>query len=216
MPAELANVPSLQFTSGQGTVLVIFANGRGAAYREAALHIPVIIPRHSTIISAAWPVCEYYTAPFSGASATTDNGTFDAVTIANMDAILAQEYTQALPSMLTRLVISVAVKEIAYQLSLQSVKDADPITKFCVDVFGTAYKLTFNTADTRSWEMLPKEFQIAEFPMPASRKVKIMTDRLNGTDVTLPENAKSAIIYVNAPSNLGAAFTCRVFPIASH
>ncbi|MBP5638349.1 MAG: hypothetical protein J6X55_02650, partial [Victivallales bacterium] len=216
VPAELATVPSLDFVSGQGTVLVVFANGRGPALREVSLHIPIIIPRHSSLVSAAWPVCEYYQAPFSTAIATTDEKTFSTVTIAAMDAILAQEYTQAFPSMITRMIVNVAVKEIAYQLAMESVRNSDPWTKLFVDLFGTTYKLTFNTADTRCWETLPKEYQIAEFPMPANRKLRITTDGRNATDISFPDNAKSAIIYVNAPSLNGAVFTCRVFPITTH
>ena len=216
IPAELANVQPLEFMPGQGTVLVVFANGRGAALRETSLYVPIIMPRRSSLIAAAWPVCEYHAAPFSTVSATMEEGTVDTVAIANMDAILAQEYTQAMPSMLSRLIISVAVKEIAYQLTMRGVKDAPPLARFFADVSGIAYKLTFNTADTRCWETLPKEFQVAEFPLPKSRKMKIKMGPASETEVAFPENAKSAIVYVNAPSGLPGAFTLRVFPITSH
>ena len=36
-----------------------------------------------------------------------------------------------------------------------------------------ASKVIFNTADTRTWEMLPKEYQFAEFPLPADRRITV-------------------------------------------
>ncbi|MBO4366250.1 MAG: hypothetical protein J5843_01200, partial [Clostridia bacterium] len=78
-----------------------------------------------------------------------------------------------------------------------------------------AYRWVVNTADTRSWEILPKEFQLTQFAMPEDRKVSL---KLNGGDgvvrtVSLSEDCKSAIIFVDAPSPANIAV--HILPLTS-
>ena len=70
-----------------------------------------------------------------------------------------------------------------------------------------------NTADTRSWEILPKEFHLTQLPLPADRKLKII---LSGREkavreIELPENCRSAVVFVNAPGSANIA--CHVLPL---
>ena len=76
-----------------------------------------------------------------------------------------------------------------------------------------AYKVAVNTADTRSWELLPAQFQIIQLPMPEDRKVELAPDGVHPVTVELPGRAKSAMIYVNAPSTAPAAFSYRIFSL---
>ena len=71
-----------------------------------------------------------------------------------------------------------------------------------------------NTADTRTWEILPKEFQLTQFPMPKNRKLTVNFGN-GGTvkEVVIPDDCRSAIVYVNAPSEQNTS--CHVLPIKS-
>ena len=76
-----------------------------------------------------------------------------------------------------------------------------------VAVGGAVYRAAMNTADTRSWEILPKEFQLTQFPMPSDRRVTL---RPTGgasfsQTIELPADCKSAIIFVDTPSAQNAA-----------
>ena len=77
---------------------------------------------------------------------------------------------------------------------------ARAIALVSVAAAGTAYRVATNTADTRSWELLPKEFQLTQFPMPQNRNVTIALDGYASRkfSVRIPERAGSAIIYVSA------------------
>ena len=72
-----------------------------------------------------------------------------------------------------------------------------------VTVVGSIYRYAMNTADTRSWETLPKEFQVAQIPMPSDRKVHVNLKGAFGGpsfDVSIPATCRSAVLYVSAPS----------------
>lgn len=197
IPRELKHVKPFDFPLDRDCVYVLFANGRGAAFRQIAVYFPFM---------TAWPMCEFYPAPFDNFSVEADGGKHSSVLLADMDGILAQEFQERLPGMITRIVLSTLIKEGSYYGSLVAIWNADmnPLAKcivWCaVAVGGAGYRVAMNTADTRSWETLPKEFQLTQFPMPENRKLKIYSGKgelLN--TVEIPPDAKSAVVFVAAP-----------------
>lgn len=213
VPEELKAVKSLDFALGRETVLVIFANGRGPAFQQNALAIPVVFPGYATLVSVAWPVCEYYTRPFKRLQIIADSAAFETVPIADMDGILAREYSERLPGMLTRIALSTAVKELgSYAITRTAARQSD-LAQILAMVSLTLYKTAVNNADTRCWEMLPGEFQVVQLPMPKNRQLVLKLDGGSPISATLPPDARSAIVYVNAPNR--AACTVRVLGLKS-
>ena len=193
IPKELAKVEPFDFPLDRNCVYVLFANGRGAAFRQVAIYFPVM---------TAYPVCEFYPAPFRFLKVEAGGRSGETRTLADMDAILAREYDERLPGMVTRIILSTAIKEGASYTGAWAVGRENAVAGVAVLLGSMVYRATFNTADTRSWEMLPKEFQLCVLPMPADRKVTLDPDGAPGRafSVTIPEADRSAIIYVNAPS----------------
>lgn len=213
VPAELSNVPPLDFPLDQKNVLVIFANGRSAALRQISLYIPVIIPHYATVAMVAWPVCEFYAAPARALYLTADGKRSETVKIADMDGILAAEYNRRLPGMLLRVCLSTAVKEIGAYAATRSAARANHWAGAATAVGTGIYKSMFNTADTRTWEILPKEFQIAQISMPHDRKLVLESDHFSSLTITIPKTAGSAIVLVNAPGFAPQSVSCRVFTL---
>ena len=213
IPAELQGVRPLDFSLSGNNVLVVFANGRSAALRQIALYIPIIIPHYATVVSVAWPICEFYPLPFHTLSLAADGKRCFTVKIADMDGILAAEYNRRLPGMILRICLSTAVKEIGAYVATRAAARANGWAGLATAIGTSAYKATFNTADTRTWEILPKEFQIAQFAMPKDRKLVLGPDSGSPVTITLPENAGSAIVLINSPSPAPHAFTYRVFSL---
>ena len=201
LPASLASMPSFPYPIDRNCIYVIFANGQGAALEQEAIN--------SESLMIAWPRCRFFPAAFANAQVVADGQAVTTVPLANMDAILAEEFKERLPGIITRTLISTLIKEGAYRggqaAALAASNDwrTKAITFVAVTVVGCIYRYAMNTADTRSWETLPKEFQIAQIPMPADRKVHV---NLKGTlggpsfDVAIPASCRSAILYVSAPS----------------
>lgn len=213
VPPELSHIPSLDFSIGDSNVLVVFANGRSAALRQIVLYIPVILPGYFTLASVAWPVCEFYPAPFRSLRVAADGKTFDTFTLADMDGIMAAEYNRRLPGMILRICLSTAVKEIGAYAATRAAAQGNEWAGLAVAIGTTAYKVMFNTADTRTWEILPKEFQFVQFAMPKDRRLVLNPDGQNPVTVDLPAAAGSAIVFVNAPGPFPEAFTYRIFSL---
>lgn len=212
VPAGLKNVKPFDFPLDRDCIYVIFANGKSAAFRQIAVYFPIM---------TAWPMCEFYVPPFANAQIQADGQQYTTAMLADMDGIIAQEFHERLPGIITRIVLSTLIKEGAYytSLALVSATKMDPtakaLTLIAIALGGAAYRTAMNTADTRSWEILPKEFQLTQFPMPKDRRIGIDLTGRGKAEMTvqIPEDCRSAIIYIGAPSVQN--IVCRVLPIKS-
>ena len=216
LPEHLADIEPFDFPLDENCIFVVFANGRSAALQQSSIYFPVM---------TAWPSCEFYDAPFQNLNAEADGKKYSSMILADMDGILAQEFDERLPGIITRIVLSTLIKEAAYYTGIAVIAaqdDMDPAVQAAalasVAIGGAVYRAAMNTADTRSWEILPKEFQLTQFPMPENRTVKFDLNLSNGgmavsKSLRLPDDCKSAIIFVDAPSVQNVAF--HVLPIKS-
>lgn len=203
------NIKPFSFPIDHDCLFVLFANGRSGALRQITLSFPVV---------TAWPVCEFYPAAFSSLWVVGDGVRYTTSPLANMDGIMAREYQEHLPGMIARIVVSTMIKEGLFHAGIAAAaispmsSTARALAISAIAVGGTIYRDIFNTADTRSWELLPKEFQLTQMPMPKNRQV---TFGLNGGSVqnktiNLPKDCKSAILFVEAPSS--GNVVCHVLP----
>ena len=213
VPAELQDIQDPDFLLGENHVLVIFANGRTAALRQISLYIPIILPGYATLACVAWPVCEFYPVPYQTLQVTADGNTYQTTQIADMDGIMAAEYNRRLPAMIMRICLSTAVKEIGAYAATRAAANANGWAGLATAAGTSIYKSLFNTADTRTWEILPREFQIVQFAMPKNRKIRLEPGGGYSAEIQIPDHAGSAVIMVHAPSHIPGAVTCRVFPL---
>jgi hypothetical protein len=122
--------------------------------------------------------------------------------------------------MITRLVISTLVKEAASAAAVTAasqVGGAGGAAAVVGTVIGTSiYKYTFNTADTRCWQTLPREYQVMQLPRPSDGKLKLSVLSSCGTmnsaepvEVKIERNL--AIIHVRQAGQ--GNISARVFEI---
>lgn len=205
---EQKNAAPFEFPIDRNCVYVLFANGRTAALKQIAIYVPVM---------TAWPMCEFYAAPFAGLSVTAEGRRYETTVLADMDGILAQEYQESLPGMIARIVISTLIKEAAYyggivavsQAKMDSTAKAVALTGIAVG--GAIYRAAVNTADTRTWEILPKEIRLTQLPMPAGREIAVELPGAAARTVKIPPDCRSAILLVSAPDRNNV--TCHVLPM---
>ena len=209
LPADLHAEP-FDFPVDRDCVYVLFANGRSAALKQIAIYVPIM---------TAWPMCEFYPAQFAGMTVTANGQRYTTTPLADMDGILAQEYQERLPGMIARIVISTLIKEAAYYGGLVAVSQANmdstakAVALAGIAVGGAAYRVATNTADTRTWEILPKEFQLTQLPMPADRQVAVELPGKAALTVRIPPQCRSAILLVSAPDPSNV--TCHVLPMTN-
>ncbi|MDD3155258.1 MAG: hypothetical protein PHS41_10350 [Victivallaceae bacterium] len=203
IPAPLGKVKPFDFPLDRDCVYLVFANGVSAAFKQIAVYFPIM---------TAWPMCEFYPAPFEKITAHVNNAQYPSMILADMDGILAQEFKERLPGIVTRIVLSTLIKEGAKYAGTYVAARQNIFVGIGVYIGSSIYTAVMNTADTRTWEILPKEFQLTQFPMPADRKLSIDVGAKK-VALEIPSDARSAIIFVNAPSQKN--LSCHIFPLKS-
>lgn len=165
LPAELNSVKPYQAQLDNNMVYVIFANGLSAARKEKQIELILPYVGYSGI---AYPVMEYFPNDISHVNISTSTGeNIKTVQICDMDAIVSQCLEEELPRMITRLVISTIAKEAATIAAEEAVRrQGNDLAWIGTIVAMSIYKKVFNRADTRCWQTLPKEYQIAQLPKP--------------------------------------------------
>ncbi len=217
IPEELAAVKPFNYPLDTNTVFVIFENGIAPAFREQKFQI--VLPTGYSGI--AYSDLEYFPVSTGGLEVTDSAGnSFKTATISAMDSVVSQEYKEIFPGMITRLVISTIIKEAASAAAITAASQANGaggVVAVVATVVGTSvYKYTFNTADTRCWQTLPREYQVAQLPRPSDGKLKLSAVSHDGTMVSaepveITVEKKRAIIHVRQAGN--GALSVRVFEI---
>ena len=208
IPSEISDVSPYDFPIDRNCLYVIFSNGRGAAFEPEGIHV---------VAEVSWPRLTTYPAPYRDLKVTADGVTINTVQISDMDAILAQEFNERLPVIIARIAASTLAKEGTKYggliVALSSKNQTQQIIGLSIFAAMMIYNYIMNTADTRAWELLPKEYQIAQIPMPKDRKINLKLDSPDGSellnfDYTLPDDSSSGVLFINAPSlnNVTPAF----------
>ncbi len=203
VPPELSSVKPYDYSLTNDVIFVIFANGLAAAKKAITIHL-VLPPPVTGYFGVAFPVLEYFPKPYKGLTVTDSCGnSVRTEVVAEMDPIISREYKKALPGMIIRIFISVAAKETANYFALKEAKKQGDGAYWVTVAAMSAYKYAFNTADTRCWQMLPKEYQIAHLKKPKNGKLKIEAIASNGSvqtkEIKVDNNKKMTILYVNSP-----------------
>ena len=208
IPEALQQVKPFDFPLDKNSLYVIGSLGRSATFKEISVSFPVM---------AAWPGCEFYEADFTGCTVKTAQKDYLLWPLADMDGIIAQEFEQRLPGIIARTVLITAIKEAIRYGATAALAQQDQALAAGVFLATSIYNAAVNTADTRSWEILPREFIFTQLPMPQDRKLEIVLNGKSEQQITLelpPEaECNSAIVLISAPSR--SNIHCHILPINS-
>ena len=103
--------------------------------------------------------------------------------------------------MITQLVISTLSKEIASYAAVHAAKQSSTEAQIGALILTGVYKSLFNTADTRCWETLPQEVQVAHIPLPDNGILQITPVGAGKiTEIKLKNNTNNAIVFIRALS----------------
>ena len=104
--------------------------------------------------------------------------------------MILTEFRYKYPDIVTRAIFSALLKTYAqYEMDKED---------SLLGLAAAIYQMATTQADTRVWNSLPKEFQVARIPMPKDRKLTLLAANAP-INVTISPNAKDAIIYVRIP-----------------
>ncbi|GHC03360.1 hypothetical protein GCM10007047_19920 [Cerasicoccus arenae] len=183
------------------TTYIFFETGMAASREETRIDIPVFLfgARGVPYVGAAFPRLrpQGNYVPYLNVAAGAQQ--YRTATLCNMDSVIAQEFDNELPIIVTKTLISAGAKAaITYGL-YEATKDQGSLGT-AVLIAGAIYQAALNQADLRSWVTLPKEIQFARFPTPPSRKLTLTPPgRPEMINVTL-EPGVINVIYVKSNS----------------
>lgn len=188
---------------------VIFETGSAVSRNEVKLELPFLVPENGKyyliMVSAAFPKLEFHNDQAQELTVKAADLEEKTMTIANLDSIVALDFKNEWPIILTKTMISCAMKATRnYQIAKSDKSGFGGLIPGIWDELTTI-------ADTRSWSMLPKEFQVARIPTPADRRLVLSTPGTAPMDVTIADGIVN-VVYVKS-INANAPLTVSQFKL---
>lgn len=189
---------------------VIFENGRAPLRNQVRIDIPLFFTRLS-YLGAAFPTLELQGGQLSALKVTAGGTNETTALLASMDAVIAQDFKNELPTIITRTIAATVAKGAAsYAVNEVANQEGGGIAGLISQLGTAVYQLAVNIADLRAWTTLPKEIQIARIPTPADRKVDLhAVGSAQHAVVTLDEGLVN-LIYVRSISAGGPMFVSQM------
>ena len=176
-------------TTKERYVWVIYENGLGASKSELRINVPIYLATNKIIYTGiALPRMNRGRSASEDISVYSDGKMLSKTSVVgDMQSVLFSEFNYSYSDILTRALFSAALKTYA---QYEAKKD-NPY----MGLAAAAFQLLTNHADIRSWNTLPKDFQVTRVKIPQSKTLLLRTGAHN-MEVELTESSKHAIVYV--------------------
>ncbi len=183
---------------------VIFETGCAPERGQIRVDIPIIISKVS-YVGAAFPTLKLqgnYTPSLIVSSSETNETT---ALVASMDSIVALDFKNELPVVITKTVAATVIKAVAAyaindaarQSGGNNVALGNNIAGLITQIGTAVYQIVVNIADERTWTTLPKEFQVARIATPPDRKIDLTTPNGIKTSLTIGDGTVN-VVYVKS------------------
>ena len=177
---------------------IIYETGSAPIRNQFKINLPIyIVARNVPHISMNFPYLtkmQSYTADLN-VVANGKQVKFD--TLANIDAIVEREFNSNLPMVITKTIISSAIKAGTQYAAARAVGDG--WEGLAVNIAGSIYQSLINDADLRTWTTLPKYIKVARIETPQNATINI-----NGVAMKLQNDRVNVVLAkkMNANSKL--------------
>ncbi|QDU33544.1 hypothetical protein KS4_15940 [Poriferisphaera corsica] len=152
---------------------VIYEAGLAPSRDDVRIDLPLFLVNDEVdYVAMAFPTLRMHNNYIATISISTPAGRIATQPIASMDSIIAQEFTNELPIIVTKTVLNSATKAAAAWAAKNATKKDDNV-QFMVQLGTAIYQAATAEADLRTWATLPKEFQYARVATPADKTIKI-------------------------------------------
>ncbi|MCP5516392.1 MAG: hypothetical protein H7A45_03940 [Verrucomicrobiales bacterium] len=203
-PAVAADLKECESAIGprrDALTYVLLENGQAASLNQVRIDIPIIFANVS-YVGAAFPTLEYHPDRLAHLRLETAAGPVTTAPLASMDSVVAQEFRNEWPAILTRTLISAVVKGAASYGIVSAARQQGDAAGLLAGIGTAILQAAVNVADTRSWTTLPKEWQVARFPTPPDRVVVLRTPDGRTASVPLIDGVVN-VVYVRAVTAVG-------------
>jgi len=154
---------------------VVFETGLAPIRGEIVVWLPIPTGRGMTIMKLAFPKLVVREGHQAVLAATAEGVTYQTEPLASIDGLVAREFKDELPLVITRSVISSMMKAAATAAAMQAAgNDKNGVyLQLGILVASAVYQEATTRADLRQWAVLPKEFQVCRIPTPADRTITL-------------------------------------------
>lgn len=182
------------------TTYVIFETGMAPSREETRIDIPLfIVSREVPYVGVAFPKLKFNGSYIRRLTVRGGGEIQETKLVCSMDSVVAQEFENELPAIITRTLISAGTKAAAQYGLYEATKDSGTLGTLVI-IAGTIYQAAMNQADLRTWITLPKQFQLARLPTPEDRQLRIIPQGSPGTiDLDLQPGIIN-VVYVKSNS----------------
>lgn len=184
----------------ENVTYVIFETGTAPSRDQLRIDIPTfLVTSKLAYVGASFPKLVYNDNYLPSLGVTAGDATVSTATVASMDSVIANDFKNEWPTVVTKTLITTATKAIV-QASVQKVAE-DRMGMWgglAAGLLVGAVNASTNIADTRTWTSLPKEFQYARVATPESRELTLTAGGTQKT-VTL-EPGSVNVVYVKSAS----------------
>jgi hypothetical protein len=179
---------------------VIFETGTAPYRDQLRIDIPTfLVTSRLAYVGAAFPRLKF-NGDYNATLAIGATGqTFNTATIASMDSVVANDFKNEWPTIVTKTLISTATKAIIQAIVQKQLSDQSAMAGLIGGLVMTGLNASTNIADTRTWLTLPKEFQYARLATPADRKLTLTAGTQTKT-VSLDPGAVNVVYVKNVSS----------------
>ena len=183
---------------------VLFETGLAPSRDAVRIDIPIIVYRVS-YVGISFPKLKMHDAYLKSLTVEADGGHWQTRAVASMDAVVAQDFKNELPSIIAHATASAVTKAVAaYALNTAAKKSGGGEGAQLLAQLATAgYQLVMNVADTRTWNTLPKEFQICKLPIPAGRRIALTAPEYGWRQELTLNEGRVVVIWVKAVEQPG-------------
>lgn len=178
---------------------VIFENGLGPIKEEFRIDLPLLLLTNKVKYTGiALPKLKLRNLAYDSLTIKTPSNTVKTSTLASMDRIIQTEFASRFPAIVSRAVVSTAVKTAAQYIAREATEQA--VGYGYGEIAGLAtglYQAATTAADIRSWTALPKAFHLAKIAAPKTGWVSIRAKSAKPVQVKVPQQQNS-LIYIKS------------------
>ncbi|MCR6654954.1 MAG: hypothetical protein NVV63_03860 [Opitutus sp.] len=185
----------------ENVTYVIFETGTGPFREQIRIDIPTfLVTSRLAYIGAAFPKLRYNHDYVPALAVSAGELSLTTATIASVDSIVANDFKNEWPEIVTRTLVTTATKAITQAVAQKVAEDRGGmwgglIASAAMGIFNAST----NIADTRGWLSLPKEFQYARLETPADRQLTLQAGGTTQTVSLVPGSVN--VVYVKSSSS---------------
>jgi hypothetical protein len=185
--------------SPEGVTYVFFETGTGPDRDETKIQIPTfLVTSKLAYVGAAFPKLKFNTNYAGSLGVKAGDQTVATATLASIDSVVANDFKNEWPVVVTKTLVATATKAIAQASIQKSADHASPLLGLGAKLGTSVFSAATTHADTRVWSSLPKEFQYTRVNTPADRQLTLAAGNDSRT-ITLVPGAVN-IVYVKSIS----------------